>query len=163
VHRSRGTPRRNGPLPAPSGLKWSADGKKIYVIGSTWPDTPDDAGRWRKEKEQTGAKRKVVVIDYAVFHNRDKWLYDGKRPVVYANVTETGKHANLLAGTGNYIMATRSLRQWRRPHCRPYRRSGPRSQSLVVELDDEGDAGGPEQVLAVHVAGILLAHDAFEH
>lgn len=99
-----GEARKVSDLPtAPSGLKWSADGKTIYCIGWTWPDSPDDADHKKREKAEKDGKRKGVVIDGAVYRYWDKWLYDGKRPVVYAVDAETGKHKNLLAGTGKFL------------------------------------------------------------
>ena len=88
---------------APSGLKWSADSKTIFCIGWTWPDAADDAAHKAKEKEQRDAKLKGVVIDETVYRYWDKWLTDGKRPTVYAVDTVTGKHKNLLAGTGKFL------------------------------------------------------------
>ena len=101
---SGGEARRVSDLPTPPfGLKWSGDGKTIYCIGWTWPDTPDDASHKKREKERKELKRKGVVIDDAVYRYWDKWLYDGKRPHVFAIDLESGKHRNILAGTGKHL------------------------------------------------------------
>lgn len=88
---------------APSGIKWGTDGKSIYCLGWTWPDAKDDADHKRREKEQKESKMKGVVIDDAVYRYWDRWLTDGKRPTVYAVDVASGKHRNLLAGTGRFI------------------------------------------------------------
>ena len=86
-----------------SGVKWSADSKTVYCVGWTWSDSPDDADHKKREKEQKESKLKAVVIDDAVYRYWDKWLTDGKRPTVYAVNAETGKHKNLLVGTGRHL------------------------------------------------------------
>ena len=102
-----GEARRLSDLPtAPSGLKWGADSKTVYCIGWTWPESPDDADHRKREKELKEGKRKGVVIDDAVYRYWDRWLYDGKRPTVYAVDAATGKHRNLLAGTGRHLPPT---------------------------------------------------------
>ena len=99
-----GEARKLSNLPtAPSGLKWSADSKTVYCIGWTWPDSLSDDDHKKREKELKDGKRKGVVIDDAVYRYWDHWLYDGKRPTVYAIDATTGKHNNLLAGTGKFL------------------------------------------------------------
>jgi dipeptidyl aminopeptidase/acylaminoacyl peptidase len=99
-----GEARKLSDLPTgPSGLKWAADSKRVFCIGWTWPDSPDDADHKKREKELKDGKRKGVVIDEAVYRYWDKWLYDGKRPTVYAIDATTGKHTNLLLGTGKHL------------------------------------------------------------
>ncbi len=102
-----GEARKLSDLPtAPSGLKWGADSKHVYCIGWTWPDSPDDADHKKREKAEKESKRKAVVIDDAVYRYWDKWLYDGKRPTVYAIDAANGKHFNLLVGTGKHLPPT---------------------------------------------------------
>jgi dipeptidyl aminopeptidase/acylaminoacyl peptidase len=102
-----GEARKLSDLPtAPSGLKWQADSKHICCIGWTWPDSPDDADHKKREKAEKESKRKGMVIDDAVYRYWDKWLYDGKRPTVYAINATIGKHTNLLAGTGKHLPPT---------------------------------------------------------
>jgi dipeptidyl aminopeptidase/acylaminoacyl peptidase len=88
---------------SPSGLKWAADGKTMYCVASTWPDALDDDGYRKKDKEQKEAKSKAVVIDDAAYRYWDRWLTDGKRPYVFALDLESGKHKNLLAGSGKHL------------------------------------------------------------
>jgi dipeptidyl aminopeptidase/acylaminoacyl peptidase len=96
-----GEARRVGKMAmAPSALKWSADSRTIYCIGWTWPDTPDDASHRNREKQQRETKSKAVTTEEAVFRYWDHWIADGKRPMVFALDVNTGKHANLLSGSG---------------------------------------------------------------
>ena len=98
-----GEARRVSDMPmSPGGLKWGADSKTIYCIAQTWPDT-DDAGHKRKEKELKDSKAKAVVIDDAVYRYWDRWITDGKRGHVFAVDVATGKHKNLLFGTGKTL------------------------------------------------------------
>ena len=99
-----GEARRVSEMPmAPGGLKWSAESGTLYCIGWTWPDTPDDASHRNKEKAQKASKSKALVIDNAAFRYWDRWIADGKRPVVFAVDVASGKHKNLLAGTGKFL------------------------------------------------------------
>ena len=88
---------------APSGIKWSADSKTIYCVAWSWPDTPDDAAYRKKDKELKESKVKALVIDDFIYRYWDKWLADGKKPMVFAVNVETGKHTNMLAGTGMHL------------------------------------------------------------
>lgn len=99
-----GEARRVTDMPmSPGGLKWSGDSKTLYTVGWTWPDTPDDEGYRKKDKAEREKKAKAVVIDDTVYRYWDRWLTDGKRPVVFGIDVATGKHANLLAGTGLHL------------------------------------------------------------
>ena len=96
---SGGEAREVSQLPmAPSGLKWSADGKTIYCVVWTWPDTPDDASFRKKEKAKKDDKVQAYIIEDALYRVWDHWVADGKRPVVFAVDVASGKHANLFAG-----------------------------------------------------------------
>ena len=88
---------------APSSLKWSHDGKAIYAIGWTWPDCTTREEHRKREQELKDAKSKAAVITDGVFRYWDKWLTDGKRPVVFDFDVETGKHRNLLANTSRHL------------------------------------------------------------
>jgi dipeptidyl aminopeptidase/acylaminoacyl peptidase len=99
-----GEARRVSNMPmTPSGIKWSADSKTIYCLAWTWPDTPDDDSYKKKDKAEKENKVKAFVIDDAVYRYWDKWIADGKRPQVFAVDVDSGKHRNLLAGTGMYL------------------------------------------------------------
>jgi dipeptidyl aminopeptidase/acylaminoacyl peptidase len=99
-----GEARRVSAMPmAPSALKWSGDSKTLFCMAWTWHDTPDDETFKKREKAQKDAKVKAYVIDDAVYRYWDKWLADGKRPMLFAVDVATGKHANLLAGAGKHI------------------------------------------------------------
>jgi dipeptidyl aminopeptidase/acylaminoacyl peptidase len=102
-----GEARRLTDMPAaPSALKWGADGKTLYCVAWTWPDTPDDESYRKKDKEQKDSKVKAFVIDDAMFRYWDKWIADGKRPVVFAIDVATGKHKNLFAGLKLFLPPT---------------------------------------------------------
>jgi dipeptidyl aminopeptidase/acylaminoacyl peptidase len=99
-----GEARRVSRMPmAPAALKWSADSKTIYCIGWTWPDTPDDDSYRKKEQARKESKVKAFVIDDAQYRYWDKWIADGKRPMIFAVRLADGKHTNLLAGTGRHL------------------------------------------------------------
>jgi dipeptidyl aminopeptidase/acylaminoacyl peptidase len=102
-----GEARRVTNLPfAPASLKWSGDSSTIYFIAWTWPDANDDAAYKKREKEKKDAKSKAMIVDDALFRFWDKWLADGKRPFVFAVDVATGKHRNLMAGTGHNLPVT---------------------------------------------------------
>lgn len=88
---------------APSGIKWACDSQSIYFIGSTWPQSTDDADHRRREKELKESKSNAMIITDAAYRYWDKWLTDGKRPMVFAVDVKGGKHRNLLAGTDRYL------------------------------------------------------------
>ena len=95
-----GEARRLSDMPmSPGGLKWAADSKALYAVAWTWPDAADDAAYRARDKAEKEKKAKAVVIDDVVYRYWDRWLTDGKRPVVYRIDAATGKHTNLLAGT----------------------------------------------------------------
>jgi dipeptidyl aminopeptidase/acylaminoacyl peptidase len=91
---------------APSGLKWGRDSKTLYCVVWTWPDTPDDESFRKKEKAKKDDKVQAFVIDDALYRVWDKWIADGKRPVVFAVDAETGKHKNLFAHTKRTLPAS---------------------------------------------------------
>src|SRR5262249_36103528 len=71
-----------------------------------WPDANDDAAYKKREKEKKDTKSKAMIVDDALFRFWDKWLADGKRPYVFAADVATGKHRNLMAGTGHNLPGT---------------------------------------------------------
>lgn len=99
-----GEARRVSQLPfPPSALKWSQDGKYLFFIAWTWPDTPTDADYRKRDQEQKNAKVKAYVIDDATYRYWDKWIADGKRPHVFRLDLATGTHRNLLTGTQRHL------------------------------------------------------------
>jgi dipeptidyl aminopeptidase/acylaminoacyl peptidase len=84
---------------APSGLKWGPDGKTIYCIAWTWPNTPDDTAYQQKAKAFAERKSKAFIIDDGLYRVWNHWIADGKRPVVFAVDVVGGAHKNLFAGT----------------------------------------------------------------
>jgi dipeptidyl aminopeptidase/acylaminoacyl peptidase len=88
---------------APAGLKWGADGKTIFCVVHTWPDTPDDESYRKRERERKADKVQAYIIEDALYRVWDKWIADGKRPVVFAVDVATGKHRNLFAGTKAFL------------------------------------------------------------
>jgi dipeptidyl aminopeptidase/acylaminoacyl peptidase len=91
---------------SPSGLKWSPDSKTIFCIAWTWLDAADDEAHKNREKTEREKKSKAVVIDDTQFRIWDKWIADGKRPMVFAVDVETGKHRNLLAKSKRFLPPT---------------------------------------------------------
>ena len=76
------------------------------AIGWTWPDAPDDAAHKAKEKALKEAKSKAVVIDDAQYRIWDKWIADGKRPMIFAIDVASGQHRNLLAKSKRFLPPT---------------------------------------------------------
>jgi dipeptidyl aminopeptidase/acylaminoacyl peptidase len=102
-----GEARRVSNMPmAPSGLKWSGDSKSIFCIAWTWPDISDDEAFKKKDKAIKESKSKAVIIDDVQFRYFDKWIADGKRPMIFAIDVETGKHCNLLAKCKRFLPPT---------------------------------------------------------
>jgi dipeptidyl aminopeptidase/acylaminoacyl peptidase len=91
----------NMPMP-PSAIKWAPNSKSIFCIGWTWPDADDETYR-KKDRELKEGKVKAYVIDDALFRYWDRWLADGRRPMLFAVDVATGKHKNVLAGTGMHL------------------------------------------------------------
>lgn len=91
---------------SPSGLKWAADSKTIYCVAHIWPDTPDDESYRKKEKAQKADKVQAYIIDDALYRVWDRWIADGRRPVVFAVDVATGKHRNLFAHTKRTLPAS---------------------------------------------------------
>jgi dipeptidyl aminopeptidase/acylaminoacyl peptidase len=91
---------------APTGLKWSADSRAIYAIGWTWPDAADDAAHKARELALKESKSKAVVIDDAQYRVWDKWIADGKRPMIFAIDVASGSHRNLLAQSKRFLPPT---------------------------------------------------------
>lgn len=93
-----GESRRVSQMPmAPFGIQWSADNKTIYCTAWTWHDTPDDEAFKKRSRELKVNKVQAYIIEEGTFRYWDRWIADGKRPVVWAIDVETGKHRNLLA------------------------------------------------------------------
>ncbi len=84
---------------AATGLKWAADGRTIYGVVQLWADTPDEESYRKKEKATKDDKVQAYIIDDAMYRVWDKWIADGKRPVVFAIDADTGKAKNLFAHT----------------------------------------------------------------
>jgi dipeptidyl aminopeptidase/acylaminoacyl peptidase len=99
-----GEARRVSNMPmAPSGLKWAADSRTIYSIGWTWPGASDDTSHKAREKSLKEAKSKAVVIDDTAYRVWDKWIADGKRPMIFAIDLASGHHRNLLAQSKRFL------------------------------------------------------------
>lgn len=82
----------------PSHLQWSADSRFLLCIAWSWPDVADDEGFRQREKQLKDSKVKATVTEEAVYRYWDRWVADGRMPMVYAVEVRTGKHRNLLAG-----------------------------------------------------------------
>ncbi|MBL8821084.1 MAG: S9 family peptidase [Planctomycetia bacterium] len=93
-----GEARRVSRMPmAPFGIKWSNDNKTIYCTAWTWHDTPDDEAFKKRSRELKDNKVQAYIIEEGTFRYWDRWIADGKRPVVWAVDVESGNHRNLLA------------------------------------------------------------------
>lgn len=93
-----GEARRVSRMPmAPFGIKWSNDNKTIYCTAWTWHDSPDDEAFKKRSRELKDNKVQAYIIEEGTFRYWDRWIADGKRPVVWAVDVESGNHRNLLA------------------------------------------------------------------
>ncbi|MFT3878409.1 MAG: S9 family peptidase [Gemmatales bacterium] len=93
-----GEARRVSKMPmAPFGIKWGADSKTIYCTAWTWLDTPCDTTYNRRVKELKEGKTQAYIIEEGTFRYWDRWIADGKRPVVWSVDVTNGQHRNLLA------------------------------------------------------------------
>lgn len=84
---------------SPFGLKWSGDGKALFCIARTWPDTPEDTRYRKKEQALKNSKVKAFVSDVALYRVWNEWIADGRRPVIFAIDMASGAHKNLFADT----------------------------------------------------------------
>lgn len=99
-----GEARRVSKMPmVPFGIKWGADCKTIYCTAWTWLDTPTDEAFQKKTRELKDNKVQAYIIEEGTFRYWDRWIADGKRPVVWAVDVESGKHRNLLAHCKRHI------------------------------------------------------------
>jgi dipeptidyl aminopeptidase/acylaminoacyl peptidase len=80
--------------------KWFPDGRRIAFISWVWPDLKTDQEQAIRLKERQESKVKAHIIDTTNFRYWDHWLADGRVPHLFAADIDTGKHEDLLAGTG---------------------------------------------------------------
>lgn len=90
----------------PVAIKWSPDSKSLYCVVWTWPDTPDDESHKRRDKERKETKSQAAIIDSALFRYWDRWLTDGRVPVLFVLDIATGQHRNLFAGLNIHLIPT---------------------------------------------------------
>ena len=93
-----------------------ADGAERAQMGRRLPhdllDRLDLARRRRRrgpqspEKSLKDAKSKAVVIDDTEYRVWDKWIADGKRPMIFATDVASGRHRNLLAKSKRFLPPT---------------------------------------------------------
>lgn len=99
-----GEARRVSKMPmAPFGIKWGADSKTIYCTAWIWLDTPTDEAYQKKSRELKDNKVQAYIIEEGTFRYWDRWIADGKRPVVWSVDVANGKHRNLLAHTKKHL------------------------------------------------------------
>lgn len=97
-------PRPLSKLPmSPSSLKWSPDGRWIFCIVQNWPEVGSDAEYQNRLEQSKKNKVKALVIDDAMYRVWDKWIADGKRPVLMAVSVKSGKHQYLFAGLNKFL------------------------------------------------------------
>lgn len=87
----------------PFGIKWSADSKTIFCTAWTWNDTPTDADYQKRTRELKENKVQAYIIEEGTFRYWDRWIADGKRPVVWAVDVANGSHRNLLQHCKRYL------------------------------------------------------------
>ena len=104
--RRRGAPReQHGRWPRPGSSGPPTRGRSTRSAGPG-PTPPTTQPTRRKEKVLKEAKSKAVVIDDTQYRIWDKWIADGKRPMIFATDLETGRHRNLLAKSKRFLPPT---------------------------------------------------------
>ena len=83
-----------------SALKWFPDGKRIAFLSWVWPELATEEEQAQRLKDRRDAKVKAYIIETTSFRYWDHWLADGRLPHVFVVEVETGKHRDILAGTG---------------------------------------------------------------
>ncbi len=83
-----------------SALKWFPDSKRIAFLSWVWPELATEEEQVQRLKDRRDAKVKAYVIETTGFRYWDHWLADGRVPHVFVVEVETGKHRDILAGTG---------------------------------------------------------------
>ena len=83
-----------------SAPKWFADSRRLAFLSWVWPDLTTDEEQARRQEEQQENKVKAHIVDSTTFRYWDHWLADGRVPHVFVVEVGTGKHRDLLAGTG---------------------------------------------------------------
>ncbi|MFY9584356.1 MAG: S9 family peptidase [Candidatus Acidiferrales bacterium] len=81
-------------------LKWFPDSKRIAFLSWVWPELATEEEQAQRLKDRRDAKVKAYIIETTGFRYWDHWLADGRVPHVFVVEVETGKHRDILAGTG---------------------------------------------------------------
>jgi dipeptidyl aminopeptidase/acylaminoacyl peptidase len=80
--------------------RWSPDGTKIYFISSVWPDCESDECLQKRLDEMKDSKVKAHVVDFTLFRYWNRYVTDGRRPMLFVHDFESGEHRNVMAKTG---------------------------------------------------------------
>jgi len=83
-----------------SALKWFPDSKRIAFLSWVWPELATEEEQAQRLRDRRDAKVKAYIIETTSFRYWDHWLADGRVPHVFVVEVETGKHRDILAGTG---------------------------------------------------------------
>ena len=81
-------------------LRWFPDSRRIAFVSWVWPDLATEAAQAKRRKERKDAKVKAHVSERSEYRFWDHWLTDGREPHVFAADIASGRHRDLLAGTG---------------------------------------------------------------
>jgi dipeptidyl aminopeptidase/acylaminoacyl peptidase len=82
-----------------SSHKFSPDGTKLYFISNVWPDLPDDAANKARAEERKNSKVKAHVIASPLYRYWNRWLTDGRAPMLFVQDLASGEVKNLMLGT----------------------------------------------------------------
>jgi len=82
------------------GLRWPGDGSYIYFISSVWPDCETDDCLQERIDEIKERKVTAHVTESTLFRYWNRYLTDGRVPVLYRVNVETGVHENLFNEAG---------------------------------------------------------------
>ena len=81
-------------------LRWFPDSRRIAFVSWVWPDLATEAAQAKRRKERKEAKVKAHLTERSEYRFWDHWLTDGREPHVFAADLASGRHRDLLAGTG---------------------------------------------------------------
>jgi len=127
-------------------LRWFPDSRRIAFVSWIWPELDTEAAQAKRRKERKEAKVRAHLTERSEYRFWDHWLTDGRAPHVFAADVASGRHRDLLAGTGL------ALQPWE-PAAMHYDLSPDgRELALTVDLAPEPKMMHETDIVAVSLA-----------